>query len=174
MSTPPDFRETKGFTMKSVSLRVALGLLIPFLLLQSAAAAEFNCSAGDVTCLIAAINTANANPGADTINLAAGTYTATAPDNGDDGSWGVNSLPLITSPITIHGAGAVATVIQQSFGSGRILQVEASGILTLQSLTIQNGWSLVGGGGILNRGTVAIFDCEVSNNNASFGVGNAG
>jgi hypothetical protein len=38
----------------------------------SASAAVFNCAAGDVACLISAINAANANSEADTINLAAG------------------------------------------------------------------------------------------------------
>ena len=44
-------------------------------------AAEFSCTAGDVACLISAINTANANGQAYTITLKGGTYTLTAVDN---------------------------------------------------------------------------------------------
>ena len=47
-------------------------------LLQNAKAATYNIPNGDVAGLIAAINAANTNPGADTINLASnGLYTLT-------------------------------------------------------------------------------------------------
>src|ERR1700730_15951906 len=68
---------------------------------QQVQAAVFNCSSGDVSCLISAINTANSNGEANTINLSAGsTYTLTAVDNDTDGP---NGLPDITSEITING-----------------------------------------------------------------------
>src|SRR5712691_6319990 len=44
-------------------------------------AADFVCVAGDVVCLIDAINQADANGEANTITLEAGTYTLTAVDN---------------------------------------------------------------------------------------------
>src|SRR5262245_53219550 len=68
-------------------------------------ATTFNIPDGDVAGLIKAINDANANPGADTISLAAnGTYTLTAIDN----AWyGPNGLPPIASPIIIEGNGSV-------------------------------------------------------------------
>ena len=47
--------------------------------------AVFNCSSGDVACLIAAINEANGMPGEHIINLAPGTYTV-----------GFEGLPWIT------------------------------------------------------------------------------
>src|SRR5881397_310360 len=48
-------------------------------------AANFACAAGDVACLIAAVNAANTNGQVNTITLAAGTYTLTAVDNTTDG-----------------------------------------------------------------------------------------
>src|SRR5262245_22607390 len=76
-------------------------------------ATTFNVPDGDVAGLIKAINEANANPGADTISLAAnGTYTLTAMDN----AWyGPNGLPPIASDITIEGNGAT---IQRDTGAG--------------------------------------------------------
>src|SRR6185295_1380591 len=62
----------------------------------------FTIADGNVAGLIAAINAANnevANPGPDTIQLAAsGTYTFTAPHNFE---FGPNALPIIRSDITI-------------------------------------------------------------------------
>ena len=53
-----------------------------FLLSCPSYAAVFNIPSGNVTALIAAINTANANGEENIINLEAGTYTLTAIDNG--------------------------------------------------------------------------------------------
>src|SRR5712692_11050908 len=44
-------------------------------------AADFTCAAGDVACLIDAINQANANGEVNTITLEAGTYPLTTADN---------------------------------------------------------------------------------------------
>lgn len=63
-----------------------------------ALAAVFNVASGDTAGLMAAIDTANANGEADTINVAAGTYTA-LPSSG-------SILPPITSEIDIVAAGA--------------------------------------------------------------------
>ena len=62
-----------------VAAVVALGLTLALPL--SGQAKTFRCHAGDVPCLIDAINAANANGEANTIRLAAGTYTLTAADN---------------------------------------------------------------------------------------------
>ncbi len=83
-------RGTVKRTPKIASLVVAAALLaIPY----ATSAAVFNCPAGDVACLIGAINTANGNADADTINLAAGNYTLTEMNNQVDGG---NGLPSIT------------------------------------------------------------------------------
>jgi hypothetical protein len=60
------------------ALRVAI-LSTMLALLPLAQAAEFAGPAGDMSCLIAAIHAANANGEANTITLAAGTYSLTAP-----------------------------------------------------------------------------------------------
>src|SRR6516165_7112281 len=64
---------------------IACGMALLGLLslgLPSGQAADLACVAGDVACLIDAINQANTNGEANTIRLEAGTYTFTAPDNG--------------------------------------------------------------------------------------------
>ncbi len=67
----------------------------------------------DIPGLIAAINVANAAPDPDIINLADGAYTLTSIDNTTDGP---NGLPVITTPITIHG-GACATLTHNTASS---------------------------------------------------------
>lgn len=74
----------------------ALTLALIALLPSPARAAVFNVAAGDTVGLIAAIETANANGEADTIDLAAGTYTLSAPC-----PLTLDGLPEITSDITI-------------------------------------------------------------------------
>jgi hypothetical protein len=49
-------------------------------------AAELTCAAGDVACLIEAINQANAHGEANTITLEAGTYALTEVNNNTDGN----------------------------------------------------------------------------------------
>jgi hypothetical protein len=82
-------------------IRVPVGATMVLALLASGHvhAAVFQCPAGDVACLIAAINTANGNGEEDTIELAAGTYTLTAVDNETDGP---NGTPSITSQINLN------------------------------------------------------------------------
>jgi hypothetical protein len=101
-------------------------------------AAEFFCSSGNVTCLIAAINDANQNGEENTINLAAGTYTLTSIDNGTT-FFNANGLPVITSVMIINGESAETTIIERDPGAPnfRILAVDASGRLTLNGLTIR-------------------------------------
>src|SRR5262249_23723696 len=107
-------------------------------------AATFSCTAGDVHCLITAINKANANGRLhNTIALEAGTYTLTNIDNDTDGP---NGLPSITSNLTISGAGAFATEITRTpaglnFLFFRLILVSAIGKLTLQGLTLSGGFS---------------------------------
>ena len=68
-------------------------------------AADFFCSS--VTCLIAAINQANALPGEHTIFLEPGTYTLTTVDNDTDDP---NGLPSITGTIAIRQNDQLATI----------------------------------------------------------------
>src|SRR4051794_28791361 len=109
--------------------RITLALICALILIATRAAqsAIFNIPNGDVLALKAAINAANANGQADTINLAAGgTYTLTTIDNSTLGATG---LPAIANEVagldlTINGNGAK---IQRSASAGtpefRILAV---------------------------------------------------
>lgn len=144
--------------------------LFPF---KSIFAATFDIVAGDVygsKGLVAAINVANVNTEADTINLASGsTYTLTAVDNVFVS--GPNGLPLIRSEIIINGNGAT---IQRNAASPlfRVLQVDTPGKLTLNGLTVSNGYSQhERGGGISNYGILTINASTFSNNFGAYGGG---
>ena len=87
--------------MQTVAKAFAHGLVIAVLAFPpSANAAVFNCTPGDVTCLINSIDTANANSEDDTITLAAGIYTLTEVNN-VHAIFQASGLPLITSKISI-------------------------------------------------------------------------
>ena len=144
---------------------VVLGLALALPL--SVQAKTFHCGAGDVPCLIAAINTANANGETNTIRLAAGTYTLTAVDNGSFSN--ANGLPVITSPLTITGRRADNTSIERDASAPRfrILRVAAAGTLTLKWLTLRGGESLGNGNGILNDGTLTLVHSAVTSNGSA-------
>jgi hypothetical protein len=140
-------------------------------------AAEFACPAGDVTCLIQAITVTNETGEANTILLAAGTYTLMAIDNDTNGP---NGLPTIVSPLTIVGAGAQVTIIERAASAPpfRLVHIAASGFLTLTGLTLQRGTDPsalsedAGGGGIRNDGgTLMLTDSIVAENMAAVGGG---
>ena len=124
---------------------IALGLTLAN---SSAVQAKtFHCGAGNVACLIEAINEANANGEKNTIRLAAGTYTLTDIDNDTDGP---NGLPSITSTLTMRGDGAATTILERASSAPvfRLVHVAASGHLTLKGVTLR------GGGGDVRLGTI--------------------
>jgi hypothetical protein len=131
---------TNHLTRVSKTLgRLVMAALIGTLgLWQPSLAAEFTCAGGDVACLIEAIKTANANGDANTITLEAGTYTLTAIDNDTNGPTG---LPSITAGLTITGAGADTAMIERAAGAPpfHLLHVAATGVLTLEGLTLRGG-----------------------------------
>jgi hypothetical protein len=110
---------------------------IIFTLGTIAHAAEFYYSSGDVTCLIAKINSANGVPGQQTINLEPGIYTLQTIDNGQNG------LPVISGSIRIQAtAEDLPTVIERDPNASlsfRVFEVALSGELTLAGVTIQRG-----------------------------------
>jgi hypothetical protein len=88
--------------------------------------------------LIAAINQAN-EAGGGTLNLTpACTYTLTTPQTNQPGS--DDGLPPITTPITIHGAGAtIARSTAPNTPEFRIFEVDSDGHLELDGVTVGNG-----------------------------------
>jgi hypothetical protein len=167
---------TKGTRLPLLGLgllAISLAVLIPIM----AQAATVNIPNGDVPGLIAAINTANTNPGVDTINLApGGTYTLTAVDNGAPGpgiNAGANGLPAITSQIAINGNGAT---IQRSSAASipdfRIFRIGSAGDLTIDGVTIRGGRGF-NGGGVLNDigATLRIVNSTVTDNGGAEGGG---
>ncbi|MCI0635459.1 MAG: right-handed parallel beta-helix repeat-containing protein [Actinobacteria bacterium] len=154
-----------------------LGLLMLWVMVVPAAApawaATFAVGCGDVAGLIGAIAAANdesANPGPDTIELAAGcTYVLTAPLSLD------TALPQITSDVTIEGNGAIITR-----GHGpelRFVWVGASGALTVNEIQMSGGFLPEGGGGaIVNTGDLSVTGSTFSNNTAgsSGAIANSG
>ena len=159
-------------------------ILVTLALVGLSQAAEFACPAGDVACLRAAINAANANGEVNTLTLEAGTYTVTAVDNLSDGA---NALPSIHSTLTIRRAAPHITVerevtpshtpeeffitrappptmIERTAGAPffRLFHVAATGSLTLDGLTLAGGNIAGEGGGLLNRGSVVLMQARNS------------
>ena len=92
----------------SLGIRLLVYALLIFSTPPVLSAAVFQIPAGDVTRLIAAINTANANGEENTIILEPGIYTLTTADNttgAPTAALGANGLPVITSTLTLRGAG---------------------------------------------------------------------
>lgn len=163
-------------------------IVLTFSLYQTSNAAVFNIDPGDTAALIAAINTANTNNQADTINLGGGTYNLTSGPFAVDGDNGLPSILFdMGNPLTINGNGST---IQRDpsidpdgmcdgDGSGtefRIFHISASGVLTLNDITVSNGCASginpsSFGGGIFNRGTLEINNSTISGNEAVDGGG---
>jgi hypothetical protein len=115
--------------------------------------------------LVAAVNLANSTAAADTLVLAGGcTYGLTSPHGGL-----TNGLPVITTPIEMIGP---ATITRSSPLLFRIIEVSATGNLTLTtSVAITNGSVVGNGGGILNRGAVTLTNSSLSSNTATLNGG---
>ncbi|MCL4858862.1 MAG: right-handed parallel beta-helix repeat-containing protein, partial [Caldilineaceae bacterium] len=123
------------------------------------------CATSAGTCTLrAAIQQANATTAADTINLPAGTYAITIPPgSGDDAASG--DLDILY-PLTLIGAGPGATIIDAG-GLDRIFEIyETGGNVTLNGLTIRNGYSAEDGGGIYNLspGTLRLENVAITGN----------
>jgi hypothetical protein len=116
--------------------------------------------------LVGAIDTANANPGPDTLNLAAGcTYELTSAHGGAN-----NGLPVITSTIELVGTPNIIT--RASLALFRIAEVSNTGNLTLTRTTLNNGSTLGSGGGVLNSGAVTFTSAGSGlTNNTAVGTG---
>lgn len=108
----------------------------------------------NVSALLDAIETANADIAPDTLELASDcVYTLTAVDNSTPNP---NGLPVITTDITLSGNGATiersAADATPVFG---ILQIEPGVNVHINNLTLRNGYSPAGGA-ITNRGLLTL------------------
>jgi CSLREA domain-containing protein len=130
-----------------------------------------------VCTLRAAIEEANANlfGSHDTIHLPANTYTLSVGSNvPPDGTKDLD----IRESLTILGEGAGTTIIDGGSGPmyDRVFEIEPFGghvpEVAISGVTIQNGSTGQGGGGIYNHGcTLTIIDSTLSGNWATFGGG---
>jgi hypothetical protein len=173
-----------------VQMVTALAVILP----RAVPAAEFACAGGDVACLIGAITAANANGEANTITLAAGTYTLTAVNNTTVD--GPNGLPSITSPLTITGADISAgvgnitignitvgqnpgtgigvgnldapTIIEQALGAPdfHLVHIAETGTVVLHGLTLRGR-----AGAIANHGTLTLANSVLAGNAHGLGGG---
>jgi hypothetical protein len=121
-----------------------------------------------------AIDQANANPGADTITVPAGTYTLTIAGADEDLN-ATGDFDILTD-ITITGAGAATTIIDAA-GIDRVFEV-LDGTTVVQGLTLTNGdvtgGFLGGSGGNILLGpdaALTVRDSIISHGTARLGGG---
>jgi predicted outer membrane repeat protein len=76
---------------------------------------------------------------------------------------------LIAKDLTIAGPGAGVITVSGNH-AGRVFDVAASFVVALSGLTVSDG-GVTDGGGILNRGTLDVRDCVLSDNSANSGAG---
>ncbi|MBI3464318.1 MAG: DUF4114 domain-containing protein, partial [Planctomycetes bacterium] len=128
-----------------------------------------NTDDGGAGSLRQAILDANANVGADTILLPAGTYTLTIAGGHEDA--GATGDLDINDDLTITGAGTATTIVQgcdadadsACIGIDTIFDVE-SAIVQISGLTIRKGYEIYGAGICNSVGTLTLTDSVVSDN----------
>jgi hypothetical protein len=137
---------------------------------QGTYGAEYFCTSGDVTCLIASITNANTTTGENIITLEPGNYTLQAIDND------ANGLPSIRRHVRIQSsADDTATVIERDIAAPifRILHIATGGELVLNGVTIQRGGIFadgVPGSAIFNEGVTSLEDSIVANSGTYVGT----
>ena len=125
------------------------------------------CATGAATCTLrAAVQEANAFPGADTIILKVKTYRRTIAGTGEDLA-ATGDLD-ITDSVTITGLGAAYTIIDGNLIDRVFHVIGNATVASFVGLKIQNGFVSSGvpaGAGILNfRATTAVIACTIKNN----------
>ena len=131
--------------------------------------------------LIAAIEAANADPDATTIDLDDDcTYNLTAAYAADPDGYGPVGLPPITTPITLLGSNT--TITRNATAAFRLFYVTTTGSLTIENVTLSNGLAQGGNGGhaqydgggggggmggaIFNRGALTLTNVTLTGNKA--------
>ena len=130
------------------------------------------------TSLRAAVMEANAQGGAHTIELGAGTYSLTIDSGSPDGGDFERDLDILAGTVlTITGAGADQTTIDAG-GLFRIFQVHSNASLSLQGVTLTGGnvTTMLDGGGlwggaIASSGELTVSDSVIRDSVATNGGG---
>ncbi len=125
------------------------------------------CATGTGFCTLrAAIQEANALPGADEIRLKTAVYRLTLTGAGEDLA-ATGDLD-ITDSVTIKGKGAALTVVDGHHSDRVFNIIGTSPVVNIVGMKIQNGVVFTGpfgGGGIFNfGGTVTVNSCTITNN----------
>src|SRR6266446_2499757 len=130
-----------------------------------------------------AIGKANGLSGGTQINLPAGTYLLTIAGGALEGPSGDNSigdLDVRASDVSIVGAGAATTIIQQTQPNDRVLEVnpnlDPSFVFSLSGVTIRGGRETtgVGGGGISSPSNITVTNSTFSGNSSASGTSGGG
>jgi Ricin-type beta-trefoil lectin domain/Chlamydia polymorphic membrane protein (Chlamydia_PMP) repeat len=169
---------------RRIAAAAVLGAAVPGGLLTASAASAASGAAGalaatpcTVPALKSAITAANISGG--TITLPSGcTITLAAQDNATNGPTG---LPVITGKVTINGNGATiarkAATPSAPVPAFRLFNVATGGSLTLNGLTLRNGFAddgTNGGGAIFSLGTVHVSGVTFSGNQSPAATGTSG
>lgn len=120
-----------------------------------------------------AIIRANASPGAERIELPAGTYRL-ALAGADENAAATGDLD-ISDNMRLVGAGAGLTIVDAA-GLDRAFEILPGADASLTGITLRNGNASVGGG-VLNNGKLTMDACTVADNVAEYlggGIGNLG
>jgi hypothetical protein len=131
------------------------------------------------------VNTIGSASSGDVLALAENcTYTLTAVVPNNNPNLGDNGLPVITKTVTILGKKNETTMIRRtstpSAPKFRIIEIDPGGDLTLDSVTLDNGFTSGNdvktgrGGGIYNLGTLTVKHSILSHNTAAVGGGGIG
>lgn len=132
------------------------------------------CTAGDCS-LREAVLAANAEPGPDTITLAAGSYRLSL-EGSDEDAAATGDLD-VTDELTIQGTGSPGTTIDAGFPStatDRILDVRDGSGLTLEGVTLTDGSAPTGGAVRVRVGVpLRVGDATFRGNQATAGPGGA-
>lgn len=122
--------------------------------------------------LRAAVQQANADDGAEVIELAAETYTLTI--KGSEGSGAAGDLNIDDDLAIIGVSGSAVIQAGEKFGTGidRVLQIDKAVSVELNGVTIRHGVrASAPGGGILNSGALTMVNSSVVGNLALNGGG---
>lgn len=119
---------------------------------------------GNAVCTLrAAIQEANAFPGADTILLQPNVTYLLSRTGADDNA--LNGDLDITDSVTILGAGPLSTIIDGYSMGERVFQI--TGTVVISGVTIQHGHASNIGGGMINNGWLTLINSAILSNTAA-------